>query len=333
MDGVIGENDSLSGYLNAYQSSITLMVMDTLDGLLNGIVADPQDEGRWLVLADYLEEYDDPRRAELLRLHRRLLATCCEPDEHPERAIWQAQMVELLGQGVKPCVPQRAHVLVDGLEMKFSFVPSGSSLMGSPKEEEGRESHEERHRVTLTRGFWLGVCPVTQAQWRAVTGESPSHFQADTLPVEHVTWDDCVACCKRLGPAFRLPSEAQWEYACRAGTTTPYFSGATISTDQANCSLRFFAERRPMPVGGFPPNAWALHDMHGNIWQWCQDAYKSHPKEDQVDPVGGEDSRFRVLRGGYWAGHPERLRSAFRLWGSIDSRYSSFGCRVLMGQD
>src|SRR5436309_1085636 len=128
-----------------------------LEHLLRAIVADPQAEDRWLVLADWLEEHDDPRRAELLRLHRRLLATCCEPDEHPERAAWQGRVVELLGQGVRPCVPRRTISLGGGVEMTFAFIPPGSFLMGSPESEEGRTDGEVRHRVTLTTGFWLGV--------------------------------------------------------------------------------------------------------------------------------------------------------------------------------
>src|SRR3954447_5365665 len=138
-----------------------------IEDLLLGIVADPQAEDRWLVLADWLEEHDDPRRAELLRLHRRVLATCCVPEEHPERADWQARIVELIGQGVRPCVPQRKVVLGEGVEMRLNFIPPGSFLMGSPPQEEGRRDDlEVLHRVSLTSGFWLGIYPVTQAQWQ-----------------------------------------------------------------------------------------------------------------------------------------------------------------------
>src|SRR3954469_13048733 len=112
--------------------------MTVLEDLLRAIVEYPQDEDHYLVLADWLEEYDDPRRAELLRLHRRLLATCCEPDEHPERAAWQGRIVALLGQGVRPCVPKRTVVLGEGVGMTFSFIPPGRFLMGSPPDEEGR---------------------------------------------------------------------------------------------------------------------------------------------------------------------------------------------------
>src|SRR4051794_20798627 len=119
--------------------------MPTLEALLDAVVAEPLAEDRWLVLADYLEEHDDPRRGELLRLHRRLLATYCEPDRHPERAGWQARVVGLIGQGVRPCVPQRTVVLGGGVEMGFAFIPPGTFLMGSPPGEEGRKDDEVLH--------------------------------------------------------------------------------------------------------------------------------------------------------------------------------------------
>jgi uncharacterized protein (TIGR02996 family) len=164
--------------------------MVALDRLLEGIVANPEDEGRWLVLGDWLEEHDDPGRAELLPLHRRLLATCCEPAEHPERAIWQARVVELLGMGVKPCVPQRSISLGESVQMTFSFIPPGSFLMGSHQgRDEYEVAYETLHRVTLTKGFWLAVFPVTQVQWQVVMGDNPSKFKGNDLPVEQVSWD------------------------------------------------------------------------------------------------------------------------------------------------
>jgi uncharacterized protein (TIGR02996 family) len=156
--------------------------MDPLEALLAGIVADPLEETRWLVLADYLEENDDPRRAELLRRHRRLLGSCCEPDAHPERADWQRRVVELLGAGVAPCVPRHTLVLPGDVSLVGSFVPPGTFLMG------GTEYDAEKpvHRVTLTTGYFLGVHPVTQAQWTAVTGTDPNHSKGPNRPVEMV---------------------------------------------------------------------------------------------------------------------------------------------------
>jgi uncharacterized protein (TIGR02996 family) len=186
--------------------------MNTLEALLAGIVADPLEETRWLVPADYLEENDDPRRAELLRLHRELLATCCEPDAHTQRAAWQTRVVELPVAGVRPCVPQHTHDLPGGVPLLGAF------LMGSTIED-----HEQPvHKVTLAQGFFPGVHPVAQAQWKARMGTEPSYFQGPNRPVESVTWDECQQFCTALTRTLkrrvtvRLPMEAEWEYACRA---------------------------------------------------------------------------------------------------------------------
>jgi uncharacterized protein (TIGR02996 family) len=211
--------------------------MSVLEGLLAGIVSDPQEETRWLVLADWLEEFEDPRRAELLRLHRKLLATCCEPDHHPERSEWQSRIVALIAEGVRPCVPQETITLPGGVPMTFSFIPPGTFLMGS-----NQRHDDERpvHRVTLPKGFFLGIHAVTQAQWKAVTDSTPSQFKGKNRPVENVSWDDFQEFCQKLGGhlkgdgAVSLPSEAEWEYACRAGTTTEYYFGDDITPDLAN---------------------------------------------------------------------------------------------------
>jgi uncharacterized protein (TIGR02996 family) len=279
---------------------------------LQAIVDDPGDDAVYLILADWLEEHDDPRRAELLRLHRRLLATCCVPDEHPERAEQQARLVQLLAEGVRPCVPRCSVDLGRGVAMVFTWLPPGSFLMGSPPDEEERESDETQHRVTLSRGFWLGVYPVTQAQWVAVMGSNPSTFKGDGHPVEMVSWDDCQEFCRRLsgrdGQRYRLPSEAQWEYACRAGTTTPFHFGATLSTELANYNGNYAYGQggqgvyrgQTTPVGSFPSNAWGLDDMHGNVWQWCQDGYGRYTKSNKkilYYQVAGNTARCAAARG------------------------------------
>ena len=160
-----------------------------------------------------------------------------------------------------------------------------------------------------------GVYTVTQEQWQAVMGNNPSHFKGEkNLPVEKVSWDDCQEFIKKLREKdkkpYRLPTEAEWEYACRAGTTTPFHFGETISTDQANYNGNFtygngkkgVYRKKTTPVGSFPANAWGLHDMHGNVWQWCQDWYGDYPQKDVVDPQGPEKGdrpcaawRFLVL--------------------------------------
>ena len=145
----------------------------------------------------------------------------------------------------RPKEPQPGELVTvslgQGVEMKFAYIPPtppGGFLMGSPDNEPERQDNETQHRVTLENGYYLGIYPVTQAHWQAVMGSNPSNFKGDDLPVENVTWDDCDQFCKKLGQKtgkrFRLPTEAEWEYACRAGTTTPFWIGNTISTDKAN---------------------------------------------------------------------------------------------------
>jgi uncharacterized protein (TIGR02996 family) len=168
--------------------------MNTLDALLAGIVADPLEETRWLVLADWLEENDDPRRAELLRLHRRLLATCCEPDAHPERAAWQPRVVELLDARVQPCVPRHTLTLPGGVPLVGVFVSPGAFLIGGTVEDD----EQPVHRVTLTTGYFLGVHLVTQAQWQAVMGAKPSNFKGPNRPVVQVSWENCQTFCAKV---------------------------------------------------------------------------------------------------------------------------------------
>jgi len=318
--------------------------MNTLAGLLEGIVASPLEEERYLILADWLEENDDPRRAELLRLHRQLLATCTTP-EVPQRTGWHARLVELLGQGVQPCLPQRTTPLPGGPAITFSFIPPGVFLMGSPLGEEERDDDEIQHGVTLMRDFFLGVTPVTQAQWRTVMGSDPSSFKGDDRPVENVSWEECQDFCKRLsqqdGKPYRLPSEAEWEYACRAGTTTPFSFGATINTDQVNYNGDYpygtgrkgVYREETTPAGSFPANAWGLFDMHGNVWEWCQDWYGPCPESDIKDPQGPNSGESRVLRGGSWGGDATGCRAACRSRYAPRHRFGSIGFRVCFRQD
>jgi uncharacterized protein (TIGR02996 family) len=320
--------------------------MNTLDALLSGIVAEPLEETRWLVLADWLEENDDPRRAELLRLHRKLLATCCEPKKHRKRAAWQARVVELLDGGVVPCVPQHTLVLPGGVALVGSFVPPGTFLMG------GTEDDPEKpvHRVTLTAGYFLGVHPVTQAQWTAVMGTDPSHFKGPNRPVEQVSWDQCQEFCVKLTAhrngrgAVELPTEAQWEWACRAGTTTHFHFGDVPSTNRFNHngshtwngSKKGKSRKQTTDVGSFLPNAWGLFDLHGNVWEWCADQQAPYTSDEQIDPIGkseDSDDTYRVLRGGGWYGYPQFCSAAYRLWDAPANRDSCYGFRVCFRLD
>jgi uncharacterized protein (TIGR02996 family) len=302
---------------------------------LGAIAEDPAEPTTWLVLADWLDERGDPR-GELLHLTRALLQPECE-----QRPAREERLGLLLAQGVRPCWPTRTN----SLGMRFAWCPPGTFLMGSPPNEKGRSNHERQHRVTLTRGFWLGVTPVTQAQWQAVTGSNPSHFPGADRPVEQVSWGVCRRYCQELagrdGRRYRLPTEAEWEYACRAGTTTPFHFGVTLGTDQANYNgnltygkgKKGVYPQETVPVGSFPANAWGLYDMHGNVWEWCQDWYGLYPQDSVKDPQGSKTGLHRVLRGGSWNVRPGSCRSARRNGGLAGSRLSNIGCRVVLCPD
>jgi acetyl esterase len=229
----------------------------------------------------------------------------------------------------------------NSLGMKFVWIPPGTFMMGSPKEEKERDANEVQHKVTLTRGFYMGVYTVTQEQWQAVMGNNPSEFKGEkNLPVETVSWDDCQEFIKKLREKdkkpYRLPSEAEWEYACRAGTKTPFHFGQTISTDQANYQGIFtygdgkkgVNRQKTTPVNSFPANSWGLHDMHGNVFQWCQDWFGDYPQNDVIDPEGPKKADFRVQRGGSWGLSPVHGRSASRGGSKPGDRGDGFGFRV-----
>ena len=226
--------------------------------------------------------------------------------------------------------------------MKLKLIPAGEFLMGSPEDEEDRGNDEgPRHRVRITRPFYLGVYEVTQSEYEQVMGEDPSRFKGPKRPVENVSWDDAVEFCRRLsekeGKRYRLPTEAEWEYACRAGTTTPFNFGSILNGEQANCDGNYpygTEEKGPYKketteVGTYRANAWGLYDMHGNAWEWCQDWYDSsyYANSPENDPTGPTSGSTRVNRGGSWCSCPGDCRSAFRYWFTPVFRYS-LGFRV-----
>jgi formylglycine-generating enzyme required for sulfatase activity len=204
--------------------------------------------------------------------------------------------------------------------------------MGSPSSEKGRDDDERQHEVQLTKGFWLGATPVTQRQWEAVMGDNPSAFRGADRPVEHVSWYDCVAFMAELsawGVASRLPTEAEWEYACRAGTTGPTYLGVNDAATLDRLGWYWDnSEWDTHPVGQKAPNAWGLHDMLGNVWEWCADWKADYPSGRQVDPKGPGTGACRVLRGGSWGDDASRLRAADRDDSSPDSRDRGLGFRV-----
>ncbi|MDR0895222.1 MAG: SUMF1/EgtB/PvdO family nonheme iron enzyme [Prevotellaceae bacterium] len=226
-------------------------------------------------------------------------------------------------------------------EPKMVFVQGGTFTMGSSKWELKRGSDEVQHQVTLS-SFYIGKYEVTQGQWKAVMGDNPSYFKkGDDYPVEYVSWNDIQTFLQKLnaatGKRYRLPTEAEWEYACRAGSTTPFNTGNNLTTSQANYDGNYpyngNAEgtylERTQPVGSYSPNAWGLYDMHGNVWEWCSDWYGSYSTSAQTNPTGPSSGSFRVLRGGSWLNDAEYCRSANRSAVDPGDRNYIIGFRVV----
>jgi sulfatase modifying factor 1 len=235
--------------------------------------------------------------------------------------------------------------IIKGIRCKMRYIPPGSFLMGSPKSEPERDNDETQHQVTLTHGFWLGETTVSQPLWQVVTGNNPSYCKPngdEISPVEEVRWDDCQEFCtaaNKLIPnlALTLPTEAQWEYACRAGTQTPFSTGAQLTTAQANYhgdypynkGKKGVFRAKTVAVDSFAPNAWGLWQMHGNVWEWCQDGLREYDSEPVINPKGEVDGPQRALRGGGWRGYGSFCRSAYRGLNGRDNANRSFGLRLV----
>ena len=253
----------------------------------------------------------------------------------------------------------------NSIGMRFVLIPPGTFMMGSrdsaaevarrcamPNAQAGWFHDEHpRHKVTLTSAFYMAVHEVTQGAYEAVTNpkpgknaskkkvdDYPAEFRGTNNPVGKVSWSDgekfCKTLSKRDARKYALPTEAQWEYACRAGTVTPFCFGETISTGQVNYHGDYTYGKgrkgknreKPLPVGSLPPNAWGLYDMHGNVSEWCVDRYGEYGSAGESDPKGPAEGRNRLLRGGSWRSYPGACRSAFRL--RSDARSYNIGFRV-----
>ncbi|MBK9927255.1 MAG: formylglycine-generating enzyme family protein [Anaerolineales bacterium] len=226
-----------------------------------------------------------------------------------------------------------------GVSLDMVVIPAGSFYMGSRQNEGGPDEHPQ-HFITI-KSFMMGRCLITQGQWKAIMGKLPRcRFKGDKLPVERVSWNEAQKFCERLskrtGRLYRLPSESQWEYACRAGTTTPFAFGETLTSDIANYNGEHtFAEEPPKVYfhstsegGKYPPNAFGLYDMHGNLMEWCADNwiddYRMSPRDD--DAYKMIDNPYHVVRGGSWHDNPQLCRSAarIRILGSDAEEYIGF---------
>jgi uncharacterized protein (TIGR02996 family) len=313
---------------------------------LQAILDNPREHGTWLVLGDWLEEQGDGDRAELVRLQIRLRGRV----PVRERSGLEKQLRKLLAAGVPPCVP----AITNSLGMQLALIPPGCFQMGSQVRQRWADEDEHpRHPVSITRPFFLGVYQVTQGQYERVMKTNPSYFgpsgrgaekvghlDARTLPVDSVSFDDIQEFCARLsaipaekkaGRVYRLPTEAEWEYACRAGTgNTAFHLGSRIGPGNA----RFGGNGggHPVPVGSYAPNAFGLYDMHGNVWEWCHDWYEGdyYTRTPEEDPTGSEEGNRRVLRGGGWSSPLRLCRSALRGHNTTDARENYNGFRVAL---
>jgi formylglycine-generating enzyme required for sulfatase activity len=320
---------------------------------------------------------------------RRIADSLAEPVTEPpsQKPTFSFEVVSVDNKGnitqrQQKSAEYRRESLGQGIDLDLVLIPSGTFTMGSPATEAGRDWYKAveesldgvnvegpQHRVSValpllgSSPLWFGKYPVTQAQWRAVAAlpqinqelnPDPSEFKGDKRPVEQVSWDDAVEFCQRLskytGRAYRLPSEAEWEYACRAGTTTPFHFGPTITTDLANYAgidveegdykfLGTYGEgpkgeyrEQTTDVGNFPPNAFGLYYMHGNVLEWCEDHWHDNYEGSPIDGSAwktSDDNAFRLLRGGSCLYIPFNCRSAFRSRVARDLRDSDVGFRVV----
>ncbi|MBQ9798642.1 MAG: SUMF1/EgtB/PvdO family nonheme iron enzyme [Thermoguttaceae bacterium] len=249
----------------------------------------------------------------------------------------------------EPSAGARRTLTIEGVEYAFRFCPPGVFMMGSPTSEEERKADETQRRVTLTRGFWLLETPVTQEMWAATMGDGESPAEgASYFPAEGISWEDSRKFIEKLnalgeapeGFEFRLPSEAEWEYACRAGTTTPYFWGSTLNGEQANCNGNYpygdapkgDYRERASESRNYVPNPWGLYDMHGNVCEWCEDWFGPYDASDALDPTGPSSGSGHVLRGGCWKDEAKACRSANRERGDSTTENDRCGFRLVVAR-
>ena len=245
-----------------------------------------------------------------------------------------------------------SEVTIAEVVQRFRWIEPGSFTMGSPKDEPERRDNEQQHEVELTKGFWLADTACTQQLWLATMGEAetrehPPELKRDELPMDSVSWEDCDRFFEKANQEMpelnlRFPTEAEWEYACRAGTKTPFSFGANITPAQVNYNGNHpynNAEKggyrgRTVSVkeDGFSPNDWGLYQMHGNVFEWCSDWYGEYPSGQAVNPKGPEKGEFRVLRGGSWSSSGRWCRSARRDGFLPGARGDFFGFRLARGQ-
>ncbi len=245
----------------------------------------------------------------------------------------------LLAAWSSPVFGQQLKEITNSIGMKLVLIHAGSFTMGSPISEEGRREDESPHEVTISKSFYLGMYEVTQTEYEKVTGVSPSRFKGSLLPVEMVSWEDSVLFCERLSELqkekdsereYRLPTEAEWEYACRATSTASFCFGDKQESLGDYTWFHGNSGRVPHPVGEKKANRWGLFDMHGNVFEWCQDWYAEYPAGEETDPQGPQGGSTRVRRGGCWFFVSKYCRASLRDAGAPPLRSADIGFRVAM---
>jgi len=224
------------------------------------------------------------------------------------------------------------HIITNSIGIRLAYIPAGSFLMGSPYDEAGRQEDEFQHKVTISRPFRISVTEITQAQWQIVIGINRSQFKGDSLPVEKMSWKEAVLFCQMLsekeGRTYRLPTEAEWEYACRAGSMEAFAGSGDIE------QVAWYAnnsKNKTQPVATKKPNAWKLYDMHGNVSEWCLDYYApDYPEHEVSDPRGPAEGKYHIIRGGAWDSFPPGCRSAARSSAPVSYQFKQTGFRIVL---
>ncbi|MBY0228383.1 MAG: SUMF1/EgtB/PvdO family nonheme iron enzyme [Gemmataceae bacterium] len=303
--------------------------MGTKEALFAALRESPGDELAWMALADWHEEEGRDGHAEQVRLMTWLRGNLDAPD----RAEREGRLRDLIAGGLVPDWPSLEIRLNRTTLLEAMLVPPGEFRMGSDARPWARGDEGPAHVVRMTRPYWIGRFPVTQRQWRALTRASPSQHACPDCPVERTNWQDCAAFCERLsehsGRRVRLPTEAEWEYACRAGTSTEYHTGDGEGAMRLAGCCESEATR---PVGEGLPNGFGLYDMHGNVWEWMADAYGAHPRKGgpRTNPKRLRASHYRVSKGGSYSNTADCCRSSGRIGFAAGGRNTFIGCRVVV---
>ena len=312
------------------------------------------EQGLDLVIAGLNNESWDIQNAAYLILNKRTEPRINQILQDPDKLGFKLEQIEVVTVNKSGEIIQRQPLVAryfmedlgNGVKLEMAAIPGGTFMMGSPENERGRKDNESpQHQVTVP-SFFMGKYPVTQAQYQAIMGTNPSYFKGSNRPVEQVSWNNAVAFCQKLsqktGKTYRLASEAEWEYACRAGTTTPFHFGKTITTDLANYDGYYtygqgpkgVSRKETREVGSFGvANNFGLYDMHGNVWEWCQDHWHSNYKGTPTDGSASlgieKNTNRRLLRGGSWDYRPGICRSAYRYVYNLAFYNVSIGFRVV----